>query len=147
MARTMWLQVSYQAKPFIILAVTLKRVTRWLCPSPRHSAKQHCYLRICWNGGEPFARLCKIWPVRDLNSRPPAHEASALTVIAECFSWWFLIKTIFTSICLRLCSAQWRTKGRFDPGGQARLRGPLTVAQVWVNKVGILTMPRNLSSA
>jgi len=24
--------------------------------------------------------LHKIWPVRDLNSRPPAHEAFALTV-------------------------------------------------------------------
>jgi len=31
------------------------------------------------SGGEPFATLCKIWPVRDLNSRLVAHEARALS--------------------------------------------------------------------
>jgi len=28
-----------------------KRVTSLRCPSPRHSAKQHSYLRSCWSGG------------------------------------------------------------------------------------------------
>jgi len=61
--------------------ITPKRVTSVRCPTPRHAAlKQHSYLRRCWSGGEPFATLCKIWTVRDLNSKPPTHEARALTV-------------------------------------------------------------------
>jgi len=31
---------------------------------------QHSYVCRYWSGDEPFATLCKIWPVRDLNSRP-----------------------------------------------------------------------------
>jgi len=31
-------------------------------------------------GSKPFAMLFKIWPLRDLKSRPPAHEARMLTV-------------------------------------------------------------------
>jgi len=30
------------------------------------------YLYRCLNGGKLFVTLCKIWPVWDLNSRPPA---------------------------------------------------------------------------
>jgi len=50
------------------------------CPTPCHSgaqfrvmaSSQYSYLRRCWSDDEPFATLCKIWPVRDLNSRSSA---------------------------------------------------------------------------
>jgi len=51
--------------------------------------RQHSYLRRCWSGGEPFATLCKIWPVRDLNSRPPAYKVRAITVSS--LRWLFSI--------------------------------------------------------
>jgi len=42
--------------------ITPKRVTSWRCPSPRHTAKAIQLPAYCWSGGEPFAKLCKIWP-------------------------------------------------------------------------------------
>jgi len=68
--------------------ITPKLVTSMRCPSPRHSI----YLRKCWSGGEPFATLCKIWPVGNLNFRPPTHVALALTVRP---SRWYVYGTCF----------------------------------------------------
>jgi len=53
--------------------------SRRITPKRAHlrviAPRQQSCLRRCRSGGEPFAKLCKICPVRDLNSRPPAHEA------------------------------------------------------------------------
>ena len=58
---------------------TPKRVTSWRGPSPRHCARATQLLSKKYrSGGEPLATLCPIWPVRDLNLRPPAPETNAL---------------------------------------------------------------------
>ena len=58
---------------------TPKRVTSLRGTSPRHCARAtHLLLKKCHNGGEPLATLCPIWPVRELNLRPPAPETNAL---------------------------------------------------------------------
>ena len=58
---------------------TLRRVTSWRGPFPRHCTRATQLLsKKCRSGGEPLATLCPIWPARDLNFRPPAPETNAL---------------------------------------------------------------------
>ena len=62
-----------------ICCVTPKRSTSLRDPSPRHCPRAtQLHSKKCRNGGEPFATLCPIWPVRDLNLGSPAPETNAL---------------------------------------------------------------------
>ena len=49
-------------------------------PSTRHCAcKQHIFLlKKCCKSGKLLAAMCPIWPVRDLNVKPPAPEMNTL---------------------------------------------------------------------
>ena len=48
-------------------------------PSPRHSARAtQFYLEKYRSGGEQLATLCPIWPVQDLDLKPPAQEPNSL---------------------------------------------------------------------
>ena len=59
--------------------ITPKRVTSLWGSSPRHCARAtQLFSKKCRSGGKPLATLCPIWPVRDLNLRPPAPETNAL---------------------------------------------------------------------
>ena len=56
-----------------------KRVTSLRSPTPRPCARATQLLSKKYSsGGEPLATLCPIWPVWDLNLRPPAPETNAL---------------------------------------------------------------------
>ena len=68
---------KHQIKSFVILAV--KRVMSWWGPSSRHCAWATRLLsKNCRSGSEPLATLHLIWPVRNLNVRPPTSEANTL---------------------------------------------------------------------
>ena len=66
--------------PLLVPGATApKRVASLRGPSPRHCARATQLLSKKFrSGGEPLAKLCLIWPARDLNLRPPAPEANAL---------------------------------------------------------------------
>jgi len=61
--------------------ITPKHVTSWRCHLRVIAPRQHSYLvNVEAVANRLFATLCKFWPVQDLNSRPPVHEARTLTV-------------------------------------------------------------------